>query len=254
MSITESPPQRVDETDHEGYAVGWLTVGLIFAPLGAVIGVYLVLRSTRWSHRWKLAVLALPLALNVVAKTFPNSLPDWAFILVPIATIGLVFRAVHVLEAAAQRGSGQRRAGRLSALVIAAALVWMTSFPLERLHAIGSYDYHDDIVAAAHDADAAGEPYGVITESLVNGQDEHTVETIQRLVGPGNARFVAIFDELEAKSGGFESFKLSPQQLGTCYVFPVVASRHKGVESVTDLSRQCTGPSEAGSTVRVSNR
>ena len=254
MGITETRPQRVDDTKHEGYAVGWLTVGLIFAPIGAGIGVYLVLRSTRWSSLWKVAVLGLPVALIVVVRTFPDSLPGWAVIVLLITVIGLVLRAVHVVEAAAQRGSGQWRVGRLSALVIAAMLVGLASFPLERLHAIGSYDYHDDIVAAAHDADAAGEQYGVITESFLEGGDEHTIETITRLAGPGNARFEAIFDELEAKDGRFETSTLSPQQLGTCYVFPVVASRRKGVESVTDLSRQCTGPSEADSTVRVTNR
>lgn len=254
MSNTETRPQRADDTDHEGYAVPWLTVGLIFGPLGAAIGVYLVLRSTRWSPRWKLAVLALPVALVVLARMFPESLPGWADVLVLVATIGLVFRVMRVLEDAAHRGSAQWCASRLSAFVVTAVLVAVASFALERLHSIGSYDYHDEIVAAAHEADAAGEPYGVVTESFDDSGDEHTVETIKRLAGTGNARFVAIFDELEVKAGGFESSKRSPHELGTCFVFPVVTSRGEGIKSVTALSRRCTGPSEAGSTVRISNR
>jgi hypothetical protein len=253
VSNVETQP-RVDDTRHEGYATGWLTVGLILGPVGAVIGVYLVLRSTRWTLRWKAGVLALPAALVVLARTLPRSLPGLAVVLILVVTIGLVWRVVHVLEEAAQRGSGHRRASRAGALVIAVLAVGIASVLAGRLHPIGSYDYHDDVVTAAHDADVAGEPYGVVTQSFDNGSDENTVATIQRLAGPGNARFVAIFDELESKAGGFETSKLSTKQLGTCYVFPVVKSRREGIESVTALSRRCTGPSEAGSTVRLSDR
>ena len=253
MSIVETQP-RVDDTRHEGYATGWLTVGLILGPVGAVVGVYLVLRSTRWTPRWKAGVLALPAALVVLGRTLPRSLPGWVVVLVLVVTIGMVLRVVHVLEEAAQRGSGHRRASRVGALVITVVAVGVASTLAERLHPIGSYDYHDDVVAAAHDAQDAGERYGVVTQSFDDSGDENTIATVERLAGPGNARFVAIFNELESKEGGFETSKLSAQQLGACYVFPVVTSRRKGIESVTGLSRRCTGPSEAGSTVRLSDR
>ena len=233
----------------------WLTFGLILAQLGACIGIYLVLRSTRWSVRWKLAAIALPGILVAAARIAPKdglaSMFQWWFWIVWIAFVVGAFR---VLANAASRGSGQRDLSWFTALPLAVVLVALASFSLARLHPIGSYDFRDDVLAAAHDADRAGERYGVVTESFEDSGDENTVATVKRLAGPGNARFVAIFDKLEAKVGGFETSKLSPQELGTCYVFPVVTSRRDGIESVTGLSRHCTGPSEAGSSALLTDR
>lgn len=252
MSTTDEQP-RVADTRHEGYAVAWLTVGLVFGILGGVIGVYLVLRSTRWSPRWKVAVLALPLTLILVAKTFPESVPDGARLAALLATIALAIWAVRVLERAAQQGSGQRRASRVSALVIAVLAVAIVLNLAGRLHPIGSYDYHDDVVAAAHEADAAGEPYGVLTEgsALLNGGDENTVEKVRRLAGPGNARFAEIFDQVRDEDPDGEPQRSAD---GACFVFPVVTSREKGIDSVVALHKMCTGPSEFGSYRRLSNR
>ena len=58
MTTTEAEPRAAD-TEHEGWATGWVTIGLVLGPLGATIGGYLVLRSTRWSARWKAAALAV---------------------------------------------------------------------------------------------------------------------------------------------------------------------------------------------------
>lgn len=257
MSAAETVPPPVDDTDHESWAVGWLTVGLLLGSLGAFIGVYLVLRSSRWSRGWKLAALALPAGLAVAARIAPKdgttSMFAWGFWIVALA---VVVASAYVLDGAASRGSAQPRPSRLGAIVIAVLLVALASDQLDRMHPIGSYDFHDDVVAAAHGADSAGERYGVITDqsSLLGGGDEHTVAKVERLAGPGNARFVEIFDELEAKHGGLEISHLSPRQLGTCYVFPVVTSRREGIDSVTDLARLCTGPSEAGSQLRLSDR
>jgi predicted MFS family arabinose efflux permease len=140
VSTTGTQPSGVDDTRHEGYAVGWLTLGLVCGGLGGLIGVYLVLRSTRWSPRWKAAALVLPVTLIVLARTFPESVPGWAAVSVLLITIALVYRAAHVLEEAAQRGSGQRRANRAVALVIAVLAVSIASNLEERLHPIGSYD------------------------------------------------------------------------------------------------------------------
>ncbi|VXB32405.1 hypothetical protein [Aeromicrobium sp. 9AM] len=253
MSLTETAPQRVDDTDHEGSAVMWLTFGLFLAQLGACIGIYLVLRSSRWSLPWKLAAVALPGVLVGTARIAPKdgATVQWGFWILWLAFLVCAFR---VLGSAASRGSGQRELSWFTALPLAIILVALGSLPLARLHPIGSYDYRDDVLAAAHDADRAGEPYGVITESFDDSSDETTVATVKRLAGPGNARFVAIFDKLEAEVGGFETSKLSRQQLGTCYVFPVVTSRRDGIEGVTALSRHCTGPSEASSSTRLTDR
>ena len=70
-------------------------------------------------------------------------------VLILVVTIGLVLRVVHVLKEAAQRGSGHRRASRVGALVITVVAVGVASTLAERLHPIGSYDYHDDVAAAA---------------------------------------------------------------------------------------------------------
>lgn len=244
---------RGADTEHEGWAVGWLTLGLVLGPLGATIGAYLALRSTRWSARWKAAALATPVVLVVIARTTPSE-SELSFATFSVGLLAAVVAATYVLKRAASRGSGHPRLPWFTALPIAILSVAVASSQLERLHSIGSYDYHDDVVAAARSADAAGESYGVVTESFFDGVDEHTIATVKRLAGPGNARFVAIFDELEAKHGGFATSKLSPQELGTCYVFPVVTSRREGIESVTSLARQCTGVSEAGSSVSLSNR
>jgi hypothetical protein len=255
VSTAAQQSPRVD-SEHEGWAVGWMTIGLVLGGLGAFIGTYLVLRSSRWSPGWKVAVLALPLALVVWARAFPVDVPSWVSITALVVTIALVFRAAGVLRRAALRGSGQRRMSPVGALLVAAVAVMLASDLTRHVHSIGSYDYHDDVVAAAHDAEAAGEPYGVITESL-DGEEQPLAAKVERLAGPGNARFVAIFEELEAKAakeGGPETPDLSPKELGTCYVFPVVSSRREGIESATGLSRHCTGPSEASSSLRLSNR
>jgi hypothetical protein len=255
VNTSEITSPRVDDTEHESWAVGWLTVGLLFGPVAAFIGTYLVLRSSRWSARWKVAALALPVAVVAAARIAPKDGPAsmfaWGFWIV---TLVVAVGSAYVLAGAASRGSGQRRASRLSTLVIAAVLVGIASVPLSRLHSIGSYDYRDNVLDAARDADAAGERYGVVTESFFDSGDEHTMATVERLAGRGNARFEAIFDKLETQEGEFETSKLSPEELGTCYVFPIVTSRREGMESVTGLGRQCTGPSEAGSTVRLSDR
>jgi hypothetical protein len=254
--VTENHPPSVDDTQHEGWAVAWLTVGLgCMGYLGAFIGVFLVLRSTRWSPRWKVAALAFPAVLVVWVKTSPQDLPTWVMTSLLFLTVGLVVRAVFVLRSAASRGSGQRHMSRAGAFVIAAVVVGIAPDLVGRLHSIGSYDLHDDVVAAARSADAADEAYGVISEDSdwIDGDGPSSAQA-ERLAGKGNARFVAIFDELEAKDGGFESSELSPEELGTCYVFPVVTSRDEGVESVTALSRFCFGPSEAGSYVLLSDR
>ncbi|MEV7396760.1 hypothetical protein [Aeromicrobium sp. NPDC092404] len=257
MTPTETPTQtrRVQDTDHESWAVGWLTLGLLFGLLGAFIGVFLVLRSTRWSTRWKAVALILPVVVGGMARLAPEDGPAsmfaWPFWLV---TLAIAVAAAYVLDAAAARGSMQRRPGRLAGLVAAAVLVALASVPLSRLHSIGSYDYHDEIVAAARSAEAAGESYGVVTESFLDQGDAGTVERTERLAGPGNARFVTIFEELEDEHGGLETSTLSSKDRGTCYVFPVVSSRREGVESVTHLARQCVGPSEAGSALSISDR
>ena len=231
----------------------WLTFGLFLAQIGAVVGVYLVLRSTRWSAPWKGAAIALPAVLVATARIAPNEgemiqLGYWTL------WIAFIVCAFRVLGNAASSGSGQRELRWFSAVPLAVLLVVSASYALPRLQPMGSYDYRNDVLSAARDAERAGEPYGVVTESFTERTDENTVATVTRLAGPGNARFAPILDRLEAEAGGFETSNLASQDLGACYVLPVVTSRDKGIESVIALARQCTGPSEVGSVVRLTDR
>jgi hypothetical protein len=163
----------------------------------------------------------------------------------------LIYCAAELLRGAASRGAGQQHMGWGSALVVAALVVGGAHSVVAYIHPIGSYDFHDDVVAAAQAADAAHEPYGVITGGMDGGG--LSPAQAKRLVGPGNARFAAPYDRLQAKDT-FDRPHLSAERLGACYVFPVVKSRKAGIDSVTALSQVCVGPSEATSTISITDR
>jgi hypothetical protein len=254
VSVIETPEsRRVEDTQHEGSAVAWLTLGLVLGQLGASIGVYLVLRSTRWSARWKAAAIALPAVWVVCLKVYPQDAEAWVSALCGIVVIALVIWAAHVLVQAASRGSGHGSMTRIGAFAVAALVLAALPDVMDRLHPIGSYDLTADVVAAAESADAAGEVYGVISEEngWINGGGPSRAQA-ERLAGPGNARFVPLYDRLAAGDG--EMAHLSAEELGTCYVFPVVTSVDDGIESVTALTRFCVGTSEAGSYVSLTDR
>lgn len=244
----------VEETQHEGWAVGWLTLGLALSYLGAFIGVYLVLRSSRWSARWKVTAIALPGILVVWTRAFPQHISTAVGTIFLFVTLAFVIWAVRGLRNAASNGHSQRRMDGISAFVAAVVVVAAAASVVPHIHPIDSYDLHHDVVTAAAAAADAGETYGVISSSSgwINGGGPTRAQA-DRLVGPGNARFAPLYDRLlnEEPDG---PPGLSAKQLGTCYVFPVVKSLKVGIDSVEALSRFCLGPAQASGTMDLSDR
>lgn len=54
----------------EAWALGLLTVGLITGPLGLIIGLVLVGKSSRWTYAQKYCAAAIPLALFGIFLAF----------------------------------------------------------------------------------------------------------------------------------------------------------------------------------------
>lgn len=246
---------RVEETRHEGSALGWLTFGLILAQLGAFIGAYLVLRSNVWSWKWKAAALTLPLVLVLGVKVYPD-LGSGAIVAL-LAAIVATSWAASVLLRAAERGRDEPRLGRVAAAVVAAAGVAIASGVLSQVHAIGSYDLRDDAIAIAQTADEAGEEFGAIQDdnAWLEG-DGPSAEQLAELAGPGNARFAGLYEAAIAE-GEWEPPSLSKAELGECYVFPMVVSTDQGMHSaddVTGVARFCDGPSAYGGSIALTDR
>lgn len=242
---------RVEQTQHEGKALGWLTFGLILAELGAFIGVYLVLRSNVWSLRSKVAALTLPVVLVLGLKVYPD-LGSGAIVAL-LAAIVATSWAASVLLRAAEHGRIEPRLGRMSAALVAALGVAVASAALSQVHQIGSYDLRDDAIVIAQAADEAGEEFGVIqNDNAWLESDGPDPDQLAALTGPGNARFVQLFEE--ARSRVDADRWLPAKDLGSCSVFPVVASTDAGIESVEGIAQFCDGPSRSGSYVTLTDR
>ncbi|GAA3530518.1 hypothetical protein GCM10022234_29650 [Aeromicrobium panaciterrae] len=252
IETTEKP--RVEQTRHEGRALGWLTFGLILAQLGAFIGAYLVLRSNVWSWRSKVAALTLPFVLVAIVRLFPQRLPDSAGILVLLVVIAVASAAAHALLRTAEREQIHGRLSVFSSLLVALVGVAIASTVLSQVHAIGSYDLRDDAIAIAQTANEAGEEFGVIQEDNTwLNSDGPTARQLAELVGPGNIRFVDLYDEAMSKVDE-EPWDGSPKELGACFVFPVVESKDAGIDSVEGIARFCDGTSESSSMVTLTDR
>lgn len=250
---------RVEQTRHEGAALGWLTFGLILAELGAFIGTYLVLRSNVWSWRWKAAALALPLVLVLGVKMLPDLGSDLLTVTLVLAAIVAAAWASYGLLRVADRGRDQPRLGRISAAVVAAFGVVVASVVFSQIHAIGSYDYRNDAIAIAQTAEDAGEKVEVIQDDSewIHG-DRPSRASVEARVETGNERFAALFDKASDRAE-WETPQLSTAELGDCYVFPVVialnvTSTADSMETVSSLARFCYGPSSYSGSVALTDR
>ncbi len=166
--LIEQHPPTVDDR-RERRAIGWLTLGLLLAPIGLTVGWYHVLTAPRWSWRDKLVAGLLPVplvgipvfgragldaetcqpsdagAMTCATRPFVGVL-EWV---VPIALLVLLAWMIRQLSRSARRPVTHPVMSRLAALVLAVVMANTAPALVERIEGLWSHGERNAVIGAA---------------------------------------------------------------------------------------------------------